>query len=108
MLLSALSVSTWVEGTVPLGVRELPLGVALVLGGAILAVLLGLLLLAIATATSKNAGVRAEQLRKQTLVFGGPAPVSGSWGALTNLVPGWVPPPLGASAGSRPTSARPL
>ncbi|MEI7887819.1 MAG: hypothetical protein WCJ04_10525 [Actinomycetes bacterium] len=102
------SLSTWIEEALPVGLRELPLAVVLVVGGALFAVIMGLILLAIATARAENAGLRNERARQGSLVFSGPAPVTGSWGALTNITPGWMPPPLGSSAGSRPTSARPL
>ena len=102
------SVSTWIEEALPAGLRELPLGVVLVVGGALLAVIIGMILLAIATAHTENAGMRGERIRQENIVFSGPAPVTGSWGALTNITPGWVPPPIGSSAGSRPSSTRPL
>ena len=102
------SVSTWIKDALPVGLSELPLAVVVVVGGAVIAVLLGLILLAIATAKSENAGIRNERVRQENIVFSGPAPVTGSWGALTNITPGWVPPPIGSSAGSRPTNTRPL
>ena len=102
------SLSTWIKDALPVGLSELPLAVVVVVGGAIFAVLLGLILLAIATAKSENAGIRNERVRQENIVFSGPAPVTGSWGALTNITPGWVPPPIGSSAGSRPTNTRPL
>ncbi|CAB4916796.1 unannotated protein [freshwater metagenome] len=102
------SLSTWIKDALPVGLSELPLAVVVVVGGAVIAVLLGLILLAIATAKSENAGIRNERVRQENIVFSGPAPVTGSWGALTNITPGWVPPPIGSSAGSRPTNTRPL
>jgi hypothetical protein len=102
------SVSTWIEEALPAGLRELPLEVVVVVGGALLAVIIGMILVAIAKAQTEHASLRGERVRQEDMVFAGPSPATGSWGALTNITPGWIPPPLGSSAGSRPTSTRPL